>query len=323
MIDLTTLTARKVADAVRRRELTAVAVTEAALERIDKLNPTLHAFITVMKDEALAAAAEVDRKLASGQGAAMPLAGVPTAIKDSFWTREFAPPAARRSSQTSFQARMPRLWRGSETQAASSWASRRCTKWPMVSPAAIRSTETATTPGTCRASPAAAAAGMRPHSPRAWCLPPSVAIRADRIDSRPRSVASSALKVTYGRVSRHGGIPLSWSMDTVGPMARTVGDAAALLSVMAGLRPQGHSDATRRSSQVFECFGWWAERHPHRRAARSVPCPNGAGRRRSDPGLSRRSAKGGSDARRRAIPPARPGCRGASRDHLQRGLRSS
>ena len=62
MIDLTTLTARKVAEAVRRRELTAVAVTQAALERVDKLNATLHAFITVMRDDALAAAADVDRK---------------------------------------------------------------------------------------------------------------------------------------------------------------------------------------------------------------------------------------------------------------------
>ena len=47
------------------------------------------------------------------------------------------------------------------------------------------------------------------------------------------------LKVTYGRVSRHGGVPLSWSMDTVGPMARTVGDAAALLQVDGRPRPEG------------------------------------------------------------------------------------
>src|SRR5262249_23906174 len=46
------------------------------------------------------------------------------------------------------------------------------------------------------------------------------------------------LKVTYGRVSRHGGLPLSWTMDTVGPMARTVGDAAALLQAMAGPDPK-------------------------------------------------------------------------------------
>jgi aspartyl-tRNA(Asn)/glutamyl-tRNA(Gln) amidotransferase subunit A len=87
MIDLTTLTAQKLGEAVRRRELTAVAVTEAALDRIEKLNGTLHAFTTVTKDEALAAAAEVDRKVAAGQGGDLPLAGVPTAIKDSFWTK--------------------------------------------------------------------------------------------------------------------------------------------------------------------------------------------------------------------------------------------
>ena len=52
------------------------------------------------------------------------------------------------------------------------------------------------------------------------------------------------VKVTYGRVSRLGGIPLSWSMDTVGPMARTVGDAAALLQVMAGYDPK--DPTTRR-----------------------------------------------------------------------------
>src|SRR5262249_49116131 len=46
------------------------------------------------------------------------------------------------------------------------------------------------------------------------------------------------LKVTYGRVSRYGGVPLSWSMDTVGPMTRTVLDAAAMLSIMAGHDPR-------------------------------------------------------------------------------------
>ena len=51
MIDLTTQTARKIAESVRRRELTAVAVTQAALERIGQLNGTLRAFITVTRDD--------------------------------------------------------------------------------------------------------------------------------------------------------------------------------------------------------------------------------------------------------------------------------
>ena len=50
MIDLTTQTARTIAESVRRRELTAVAVTQAALERIEQLNATLRAFITVTRD---------------------------------------------------------------------------------------------------------------------------------------------------------------------------------------------------------------------------------------------------------------------------------
>src|SRR5439155_22099968 len=64
-----------------------VAVTRTALERIGQLNDTLHAFITVTRDEALAAAEQVDRTVAAGQGNDLPLAGVPMAIKDSFWTK--------------------------------------------------------------------------------------------------------------------------------------------------------------------------------------------------------------------------------------------
>jgi aspartyl-tRNA(Asn)/glutamyl-tRNA(Gln) amidotransferase subunit A len=87
MIDLTTMTARKIAESVRRRELTAVAVTQAALERIGQLDGALRAFITVTREEALAAAEQVDRKVAAGEGKDLPLAGVPMAIKDSFWTK--------------------------------------------------------------------------------------------------------------------------------------------------------------------------------------------------------------------------------------------
>jgi aspartyl-tRNA(Asn)/glutamyl-tRNA(Gln) amidotransferase subunit A len=87
MIDLTTMTARKIAEAVRRREITAVAVAQATLERIGRLNESLRAFITVTRDEAMAAAEQVDKQISAGRGDTLPLAGVPMAIKDSFWTR--------------------------------------------------------------------------------------------------------------------------------------------------------------------------------------------------------------------------------------------
>ncbi len=87
MIDLTTMTARKIAEAVRRREMTAVEAVQSSLDQIARLNESLRAFITITRDEALTAAERVDRQVAAGRGNDLPLAGVPLAIKDSFWTQ--------------------------------------------------------------------------------------------------------------------------------------------------------------------------------------------------------------------------------------------
>ena len=244
MIDLTTLTARKVADAVRRRELTAVAVTEAALERIDKLNPTLHAFITVMKDEALAAAAQVDRKVASGQGATMPLAGVPTAIKDSFWTRgvrttggakvfaNFVPREDATVVERLRNAGCVIVGKSAMHEMAFGFTSRNPFFGDCHNPWNLSRIPGGSSGGNA----AALASGMV-----------LAAVGGDTGGSNRQPAALCGVvgvKVTYGRVSRHGGIPLSWSMDTVGPMTRHVGDAAAILSVMAGFDPK--DTATRR-----------------------------------------------------------------------------
>jgi aspartyl-tRNA(Asn)/glutamyl-tRNA(Gln) amidotransferase subunit A len=244
MIDLTTLTAREVADAVRRRELTAVAVTQAALDRIEKLNGSLHAFITVMKDEALAAAALVDAKVAMGQGAGMPLAGVPTAIKDSFWTKgvrttggtkvfaNFVPDEDATVVERLKNAGCVIVGKSSMHEMAFGFTSRNPFYGDCRNPWDL----TRIPGGSSGGNAAALASGMV-----------LAAIGGDTGGSNRQPAALCGvvgLKVTYGRVSRHGGIPLSWSMDTVGPMARTVGDAAALLSVIAGFDPK--DTATRR-----------------------------------------------------------------------------
>ncbi|MBU6422865.1 MAG: amidase, partial [Chloroflexi bacterium] len=83
--DATQLTLEQAADAVRSRRISAEELVRACLARIDRLEPTLHAFITVTADDALAAARASDRAAASGT--ARPLEGVPVAIKDLFDTR--------------------------------------------------------------------------------------------------------------------------------------------------------------------------------------------------------------------------------------------
>jgi aspartyl-tRNA(Asn)/glutamyl-tRNA(Gln) amidotransferase subunit A len=234
MIDLTTQTARTIAEAVRRRELTAVAVTKLALERIARLNPTLHAFITVTPDQALAAAAEVDKKIAAGQGENLPLAGVPMAIKDSFWTKgvrttggtkvlaDFVPGEDATAVARLKAAGCVLVGKSLMHEMAYGFTSRNPHYGDCRNP-----WDTSRIPGGSSGGNAAAlATGMA-----------LAAVGGDTGGSNRQPAALCGVvgvKVTYGRVSRHGGIPLSWSMDTVGPMARTVGDAAALLQVMAG-----------------------------------------------------------------------------------------
>jgi len=79
------LSATATASAIRAKEVSSVEVVQAYLERIDRLDPTLKAYITVCRGEALAAAERLDNDLARG-GTAGPLAGVPIAVKDQYQT---------------------------------------------------------------------------------------------------------------------------------------------------------------------------------------------------------------------------------------------
>ncbi len=76
----------EVSTLIRQRALSPVEVTDAALRRIDELNPVLNAYITVLADDARAAAEVAEREMASGRYRG-PLHGVPVSVKDIYWTR--------------------------------------------------------------------------------------------------------------------------------------------------------------------------------------------------------------------------------------------
>ena len=76
----------EVSTLIRQRALSPVELTDAALRRIDELNPVLNAYITVLADDARAAAEVAEREMASGRYRG-PLHGVPVSVKDIYWTR--------------------------------------------------------------------------------------------------------------------------------------------------------------------------------------------------------------------------------------------
>jgi aspartyl-tRNA(Asn)/glutamyl-tRNA(Gln) amidotransferase subunit A len=223
----------RIAALVRSRSLSPVELTEACLKRIDALNPKVNAYITVTRELAMQQARELEAAQKRGQWRG-PLHGVPMALKDNIDT------AGIRTTGASelFKDRVP---------VDDAEVVRRLRNAGMILLGKLNLHEFA-----YGGSSAVTYFGAV-HNP--WNLDrqsggssggPAAALAADMcFGSLGTDTAGSVripgaycgivgLKPTYGRVSNRGVIPLSWSLDHTGPMAKTVEDAAILLNVIAG-----------------------------------------------------------------------------------------
>jgi len=226
----------ELAPRLRRKEVSPVELTRACLERIEKLNPALNAFITVTAESALAEARAAESEISRGEWRG-PLHGIPVALKDLIDT------AGTRTTAASglYQNRVPtkdaevvqRLRRAGAVilgknnlhefayggSSLVSFFGDVHNPWDVAHIAG----------GSSGGSAAAVAAGL--------CY---AAIGTDTAGSirEPAALCGCVgIKPTYGRVSARGVIPLSWSLDHVGPLAATVGDTAVVLQAIAGYDP--------------------------------------------------------------------------------------
>jgi aspartyl-tRNA(Asn)/glutamyl-tRNA(Gln) amidotransferase subunit A len=225
-------TASEIRDAVRARHISAVEVCEASLARIDSHNPTLNAFLAIARDRALDRARAIDRDRHSG-----PLAGVPIAVKDNIMTRGIATTAASKMLRTFVPPYDATVIERLEAAGAVVLGKTNCDEFAMGSSTENSAFGPSRNPwnpdhisgGSSGGSAVAVAAGFSP-----------VALGSDTGGSirQPASLCGIVgLKPTYGRVSRYGLIAFASSLDQIGPMTRTVRDAAIALSVLAGADP--------------------------------------------------------------------------------------
>jgi len=240
--DPTELTITELGAALRGRWLSSADVTKACLDRIARLDPELHAFITVTAEQALAQAQTADAELARGHDRG-PLHGVPIALKDLIDTAGIRTTAA----SALFLDRVPT--RDAEVV-------RRLRDAGAVILGKLNLHEHAYgASGVIGHFPAA----RNPRNPAHICGGSSsgsaAAVAARLCFAALGSDTSGSIRVpaalcgivgfmpTYGLVSLRGVLPLSVSYDHVGPMARTVRDAALVLQVIAGYDPEDITSA--------------------------------------------------------------------------------
>jgi aspartyl-tRNA(Asn)/glutamyl-tRNA(Gln) amidotransferase subunit A len=241
--DLAFESVTRLAALVRARQISPVELVRIYLGRIERFDPRLRAYITVLPDAALEAARGAEAAVTRGE-ALGPLHGIPYAVKDQFSTAGVRTTAGSRlladhvpAETATVIARMNAaggilLGKLNLTEFALGGTQ----QFPFGQPR---------NPWHPDHDPGGSSSGSGIAVAAALCA----ASLGEDTGGSVRSPASFCgvvgLRPTWSRVSRHGCIPLCWSMDTPGPLTRTVEDAALLLGVIAGHDPRDPTTSRR------------------------------------------------------------------------------
>jgi aspartyl-tRNA(Asn)/glutamyl-tRNA(Gln) amidotransferase subunit A len=234
---LSSLSLTEAAQLVRRRKVSPLELTRACLDRIEKLNPGLNAFITVTAEAALASARNAEDEIGR-DGWKGPLHGIPIALKDLLDT------AGLRTTAGSalFRERIPQqdaeVVRRLKAAGAVLLGKLNMHEFAFGGSSAFSYFGPVHNPWNLAHSPGGSSGGSAAAVSAQLCYAALGSDTGGSIREPAACCGIVGLKPTYGRVSTRGAIPLSWSLDHLGPMTRTVSDAAVVLQVIAGYDPQ-------------------------------------------------------------------------------------
>nr|WP_305782977.1 MULTISPECIES: Asp-tRNA(Asn)/Glu-tRNA(Gln) amidotransferase subunit GatA [Actinoplanes] len=237
MSDVTKMTAVQIAGLIASGEASAVEVATAHLDRIAAVDERVHAFLHVDREGALAAAAEVDAKRSRGEELG-PLAGVPVAVKDVIATRGVPTTAASKILEgwkPPYDATIVERLRAAGTV---SLGKTNMDEFAMGSSTEYSAYGPTNNPWDLGRIPGGSGGGSA-ASLAAYEAPLAIGTDTGGSIRQPGAVTGTVgAKPTYGGTSRYGLIAFSSSLDTPGPCARTVEDAALLHAAIAGHDPR-------------------------------------------------------------------------------------
>jgi aspartyl-tRNA(Asn)/glutamyl-tRNA(Gln) amidotransferase subunit A len=241
-VELYELTAHELSSMIKNKKLSAVELTQAVFERIEKVDNKIGSYLTICREEALKRANDVQARIDKGE-AASPLAGIPVALKDNMCTegikttcaskmlQDFIPPYSATVSKKLYEAdtvllgklNMDEFAMGSSTE--NSHFKKTSNPWDLERVPG----------GSSGGSAASVAAGETVFS-----------LGSDTGGSirQPASFCGVVgMKPTYGAVSRFGLVAFASSLDQIGPLSKDVTDCAMVMNVIAGHDPMDSTSA--------------------------------------------------------------------------------
>ena len=217
-------------------DISATALTEAVLERIESIEPMVGAYITVCRETALEQARAADQAIAAGETG--PLTGIPLAVKDLICTKGH-PTTCASKMLTDFispydAAVMEKLYAAGAVMVGKA----NMDEFAMGSSTENSAFKTTKNPWDLERIPGGSSGGSAAAVAADMCLGSLGSDTGGSIRQPASHCGVVGLKPTYGRVSRYGLVAFASSLDQIGPITRDVTDAAILLSVIAGHDPR-------------------------------------------------------------------------------------
>jgi aspartyl-tRNA(Asn)/glutamyl-tRNA(Gln) amidotransferase subunit A len=240
MSDLTNLTLKAALDGLKAKTFSSAEITEAHIKAVEAARP-LNAFVLETPEQALTMAKAADARLAAGT--AGPLEGAPLGIKDLFCTKDvrataaskilgnFIPPYESTVTGNLWRDGAVMLGKLNMDEFAMGSSNETSAFGPVVNPWRSRGSNRQLTPGGSSGGSAAAVAAD-------ICLGATATDTGGSIRQPAAFTGSVGIKPTYGRCSRWGVVAFASSLDQAGPIAKTVEDAAILLTSMSGHDPK-------------------------------------------------------------------------------------
>lgn len=228
---------RKLHEQLLKKERSATEITTETLKRIETLEPKIRSFLRVTAEQALKSAKQVDAKIAAGEEIGL-LEGIPIGIKDNMCTRGIPTTCASRMLENFVPPYESTVTQKLNEAGAITVGKTNLDEFAMGSSTENSAYQVTANPWDLTRVPGGSSGGSAAAVAAEECI---VSLGSDTGGSirQPASLCGViGLKPTYGLVSRFGLVAFASSLDQIGPFARTVEDAAILLSAIAGHDPK-------------------------------------------------------------------------------------